>query len=294
MLIGLGIRHLGQVGLDRTGPGLPATSTAILAADEATLAEIDGVGPVIAESVVAWFASPVNRSVVDRLRAAGLHLSSPAPTPQAGRPALPQTLEGRSVVVTGTLEGYTREEAEAAVLARGGKSPGHGVEEDVRRGRRAGPGGLQGDQGRTARRAGRHRRPVRGVPGHGGAARAGLTAIGAGRRRHAGRRGSWQRLRLQGSITKIDDLLRAALDCALGCLVNGRRRRYCARYRFGRIPRAGRERRVVRSAGASGGVGSTVPISQARRRSVRLISVTVWGSRSLYPMPLPEGFRSVV
>ncbi len=46
----------------------------VLSADEATLAAVDGVGPVIAASVVAWFASPVNRSVVDRLRAAGLHL----------------------------------------------------------------------------------------------------------------------------------------------------------------------------------------------------------------------------
>ena len=42
----------------------------------------------------------------------------------ASGPDLPPTLEGRSVVVTGTLDGYTREEAEAAVLARGGKSPG--------------------------------------------------------------------------------------------------------------------------------------------------------------------------
>ena len=74
--------------------------------------------------MVAWFASPVNRSVVERLRAAGLHLSEPGAGGRGRRPALPQTLEGRSVVVTGTLEGYTRDEAEAAVLARGGKSPG--------------------------------------------------------------------------------------------------------------------------------------------------------------------------
>jgi len=74
--------------------------------------------------VVAWFGSPVNRSVVDRLRAAGLHLSEPGGPPAAAGPALEQTLEGRSVVVTGTLEGYTRDGAEAAVTARGGKSPG--------------------------------------------------------------------------------------------------------------------------------------------------------------------------
>ncbi len=122
VLIGLGIRHLGQVGsvaLARARRDLDG----ILAADEETLAAIDGVGPVIASSVVAWFTSAVNRSVVERLRAAGLHLEEPG-GPVVGPPGLPQTLEGRSVVVTGTLEGYTRETAEGAVLARGGKSPG--------------------------------------------------------------------------------------------------------------------------------------------------------------------------
>jgi DNA ligase (NAD+) len=82
------------------------------------------VGPVIAASVVRWFSSPVNRSVIERLRAAGLDLSEPGTgTPVAG-PDVAQTMVGRSIVVTGTLDGFTREEAEAAVLARGGKSPG--------------------------------------------------------------------------------------------------------------------------------------------------------------------------
>ncbi len=121
VLIGLGIRHLGQVGSVALGRSCRDID-AVLAADEETLAAIDGVGPVIAASVVAWFASPVNRSVVERLRAAGLHLTEPD-VATAGD-AVEQTLEGKSVVVTGTLDGYTRDEAEAAVLARGGKSPG--------------------------------------------------------------------------------------------------------------------------------------------------------------------------
>ena len=122
VLIGLGIRHLGQVGslaLARAYGDIDA----VLAADEQALAAVDGVGPVIAASVVSWFASPVNRSVVERLRAAGLHLVEPVAGAVDGSGPAP-TLEGRSVVVTGTLDGYTREEAEAAVLARGGKSPG--------------------------------------------------------------------------------------------------------------------------------------------------------------------------
>jgi DNA ligase (NAD+) len=122
VLIGLGIRHLGQVGsvaLARACGDIDG----VLAADEEALAAIEGVGPVIASSVVAWFDSPVNRTVVERLRTAGLHLEEPGGG-DGGPPDVPRTLEGRSVVVTGTLEGYTRDEAEAAVLARGGRSPG--------------------------------------------------------------------------------------------------------------------------------------------------------------------------
>jgi DNA ligase (NAD+) len=96
---------------------------AVMAADEATLAGVDGVGPVIAASVVRWLSSDVNRSVIGRLRAAGLTLVEPG-VDAAGAPSLPQTLEGRSVVITGTLEGYSRESAEEIVRARGGTSPG--------------------------------------------------------------------------------------------------------------------------------------------------------------------------
>ena len=122
VLIGLGIRHLGQVGSVALARAYGSID-GVLAADEESLAAVDGVGPVIAASVVAWFASATNRSVVERLREAGLQLDG-AGVGEGDTPDVDRTLEGRSVVVTGTLEGYTREEAEAAVLARGGKSPG--------------------------------------------------------------------------------------------------------------------------------------------------------------------------
>ena len=161
VLIGLGIRHLGQVGsvaLARACRDIDG----VLAADEATLAAVDGVGPVIAASVVAWFASPVNRSVVERLRAAGLHLDrAGAPRADDGPADLAQTLEGRSVVVTGTLEGYTRDEAEAAVLARGGKSPGTVSTKTYAVVVGPGPGGVEGDQGRATGGAGGPGRAVR-------------------------------------------------------------------------------------------------------------------------------------
>jgi DNA ligase (NAD+) len=82
------------------------------------MAAVDGIGPTIAQSVADWFASERNRAVIDKLRAAELNFEGPA------APAVAQVLDGMSVVVTGTLEGFTREEVEAAITERGGKSPG--------------------------------------------------------------------------------------------------------------------------------------------------------------------------
>jgi DNA ligase (NAD+) len=123
LLVGLGIRHLGQVGtvaLARATGDIDA----IMSASEEQLAAIDGVGPVIASSVVRWFASPVNRSVVERLRASGVNMVEPEAGPRGGAAPVEPTLTGKSVVVTGTLAAYTREGAEAAITDRGGKSPG--------------------------------------------------------------------------------------------------------------------------------------------------------------------------
>ncbi len=127
MLFGLGIRHLGQVGslaLARAFGNLDG----ILAADEAALAAVDGVGTIIAASVTRWFASEVNRGVVDRLRGGGVNVEEPGARGDGGAGSgdapVDQTLAGKSVVVTGTLEGLTREAAEEAIMARGGKSPG--------------------------------------------------------------------------------------------------------------------------------------------------------------------------
>ena len=78
VLIGLGIRHLGQVGSVALARAF-GDIDAIMAADEGRLAAVDGVGPVIATSVVRWLASDVNRSVVERLRSAGLTLVEPRP-----------------------------------------------------------------------------------------------------------------------------------------------------------------------------------------------------------------------
>ena len=116
LLFGLNIRHvgstMGQV-LARAFGHIDA-----LAAAEAEIAGVDGVGGVIAASVAAWFAADDNRALIDRLRAYGLNLEGPAAPTEA------QTMTGKSVVVTGSLARLSREESEAAIKARGGKSPG--------------------------------------------------------------------------------------------------------------------------------------------------------------------------
>jgi DNA ligase (NAD+) len=116
LLIGLNIRHLGFTGSTVLARAM-GTLERIMSASEAEIAAVEGIGPIIAASVRDFFDSERNRRVVDAL----LEHVRPA-APQG--PELPQTLTGKSVVVTGTLEGWSREAAEEAIIARGGKSPG--------------------------------------------------------------------------------------------------------------------------------------------------------------------------
>jgi DNA ligase (NAD+) len=117
LLAGLNIRHLGGTGSQVLARAMRSLDR-IMAATEAELAEVEGIGPTIAAAVAAFFAQPANREVIERLREAGLNFMGPA------APDVRQVLAGRSFVVTGTMEGWTREEAEAAIKARGGKAPG--------------------------------------------------------------------------------------------------------------------------------------------------------------------------
>jgi len=124
LLVALGIRHVGPTVARALASGF-GTLDALRAAPADALAALDGVGRVIADSVAEFLANPANTHVLDRLVAAGLHTEQPGgATPGVAEGGPEQTLAGRSVVVTGTLDGYTREEAEAAIVARGGKSPG--------------------------------------------------------------------------------------------------------------------------------------------------------------------------
>ena len=117
LLVGLNIRHLGGTMAERVARGMGSLD-AIMDATEEQLAALDSVGPIIARSVHEFFQQDSNRAVAERLKAAGLNVEGPA------KPDLPQNLEGMSIVVTGTLDGFTRDEIEDAIKSRGGKSPG--------------------------------------------------------------------------------------------------------------------------------------------------------------------------
>jgi DNA ligase (NAD+) len=117
LLVGLNIRHLGPSGALALARALRSLD-AIRTAPVEVMAAVDGVGTVIAESVRRWFDEVGHAALVDRLVAAGLNTEGPEMSDA------PQTLLGKAIVVTGTLEGYTREQAEQAITSRGGTSPG--------------------------------------------------------------------------------------------------------------------------------------------------------------------------
>jgi len=124
LLVALGIRHVGPT-VARALARAFGTLDALAAAAPGALAATDGVGGVIADSVAEFLGHPGNTEVLNRLRRSGVATAEPGAVPGTPTaPGLDQTLAGKSVVVTGTLEGYSREEAAEAIVARGGKSPG--------------------------------------------------------------------------------------------------------------------------------------------------------------------------
>jgi DNA ligase (NAD+) len=118
VLVGLGVRHVGPVAARELARAF-STYQALAQAPLEDLEAIDGIGPVIAGSVYQECRESESIERMARLAEAGLALSEPE---RGGGPAA--TLAGRAVVVTGSVDGFTREEAEAAVVARGGTSPG--------------------------------------------------------------------------------------------------------------------------------------------------------------------------
>jgi DNA ligase (NAD+) len=118
ILVALSIRHVGPTAARALAAEFGSLD-AIAAAPAGQLAAVDGVGPIIAASVIDWFGVDWHRAIVDKWRAAGVDFGT-ARAPAAGAASLP--LAGVTVVITGTLAGFTRDEAAEAVVARGGKA----------------------------------------------------------------------------------------------------------------------------------------------------------------------------
>jgi DNA ligase (NAD+) len=114
LLFALGIRHVGE----ETGALLTAHFPSIdrlMAASREDLMTVPAIGPKIAESVVTFFSQPGNRTIIERLRQAGVRLAEKTPLSAGGLP-----LTGLEFVFTGTLQSSSRREGEAKLKALGG------------------------------------------------------------------------------------------------------------------------------------------------------------------------------
>ncbi len=115
LLVGLNIRHLGPT-VAKLLAGAFGDMAALATADAEAMSAIDGIGPVIGEAVAAFFAVDRNRALVDKMRDLGVDMAADEPAATA------DVLVDMSIVVTGTLEGFSRTEAKEAIESRGGKA----------------------------------------------------------------------------------------------------------------------------------------------------------------------------
>ena len=115
ILVALSIRHVGPTAAQALANSFGSIE-AIAQATVDELAEIDGVGEVIAESIKEWFSIDWHQEIVSKWRKAGVKMEGVVQN------SAPQTLVGKTLVVTGTLNSFTREGATEAITSRGGKS----------------------------------------------------------------------------------------------------------------------------------------------------------------------------
>ena len=117
ILVALSIRHVGPTAA-RALAGAFGSLEAIMTADEQQLADVEGVGPTIAAALREWFEVDWHAAIVEKWRAAGVRMHDVRDT------SIEPTLAGLTVVVTGSLTGFSRDEAKEAIIARGGKASG--------------------------------------------------------------------------------------------------------------------------------------------------------------------------
>ncbi|MCV7176427.1 NAD-dependent DNA ligase LigA [Mycolicibacterium sphagni] len=117
ILVALSIRHVGPTAARALAVAFGSLE-AIMAATEEQLADVEGVGPTIAAALVEWFAVDWHRAIIDKWQAAGVRMEDVRDA------AITPTLQGLSIVVTGSLPGFSRDEAKEAIITRGGKAVG--------------------------------------------------------------------------------------------------------------------------------------------------------------------------
>ncbi|MFT4229223.1 MAG: NAD-dependent DNA ligase LigA [Microbacterium sp.] len=120
-LVSLNIRHVGPVAARALAQWFGSVD-AIRAASRDELAAVEGVGGIIADSLIEWFEVDWHREIVERWEAEGAQLATPGHPGPGAAAAAGGVLEGLTVVATGSLEGYTREGAQEAIIAAGGKA----------------------------------------------------------------------------------------------------------------------------------------------------------------------------
>lgn len=121
ILVSLNIRHVGPVAARALADHFGSLD-AIRAASRKQLAEVEGVGAIIADSLLEWFEVDWHREIVDRWAAAGVQFATPG-HPGPGRAGGDGgVLSGLTIVATGSLDGFTREGAQEAIIAAGGKA----------------------------------------------------------------------------------------------------------------------------------------------------------------------------
>lgn len=117
VLVALSIRHVGPTAA-RALAGEFGSLQRIREASMEQLAAVDGVGSTIAAAVVEWFTVDWHQQIVDKWAAAGVRMEDERDD------SIPRNLEGLSIVVTGSLETFSRDQAKEAILVRGGKAAG--------------------------------------------------------------------------------------------------------------------------------------------------------------------------
>ena len=117
ILVALSIRHVGPTAARALATAFGSLE-AIMAADEEQLADVEGVGSTIAAALREWFDVDWHRAIVDKWRAAGVRMADERDAD------ITPTLAGLTIVVTGSLTGFSRDEAKEAIIIRGGKAAG--------------------------------------------------------------------------------------------------------------------------------------------------------------------------